>query len=43
MILDGGGLDATIVPAAVTLAFAAAMAVIAVWRFSVTDVKVGDE
>ena len=35
-----GGLDATIVPAAVTLAFAAGMAAIAAWRFSVTDEKV---
>ena len=43
VILDGGGLDATVVPVAVTLAFAAGMAAIAVWRFSATDVKVGDE
>ncbi len=42
VILDGGGLDATAVPAAVTLAFAGGMALIAVWRFSVTDVNVGD-
>ena len=34
---------ATVVPVAVTLAFAAGMAAIAVWRFSATDVKVGDE
>ena len=40
VILDRGGLDATIVPAAVTLAFAAGLAAIAAWRFSVTDEKV---
>jgi ABC-2 type transport system permease protein len=42
VILERGGVDATIVPAAATLAFAAGMAVIAVWRFSVTDEKVWD-
>jgi ABC-2 type transport system permease protein len=42
VILERGGVDATIVPAAATLAFAAGMAVIAVWRFSVTDEKVRD-
>jgi hypothetical protein len=42
VILEKGGLDATIVPAAMTLAFAAVMAVVAVWRFSVTDEKVWD-
>lgn len=42
VILEGGGLDAIVLPAAVTLAFAGGMALIAVWRFSVTDVKVGD-
>ena len=42
VILEKGGLDATIVPAAVTLAFAAGMAAIALWRFSVTDEKVWD-
>jgi len=40
VVLEHGGLDATIVPAAVTLAFAAGMAAMAVWRFSVTDEKV---
>lgn len=40
VILEGGGLDATIGPAAATLAFATGMAVVAVWRFSVTDEKV---
>lgn len=40
VVLDHGGPDATIVPAAVTLAFAAGMAAMAVWRFSVTDEKV---
>lgn len=40
VILEKGGLDATIVPAAVTLAFAAGIAAIAMWRFSVTDEKV---
>jgi ABC-2 type transport system permease protein len=40
VILDRGGLDATIVPAGVTLAFAAGMAAIAMWRFSTTDEKV---
>lgn len=43
VILDGGGIDATIVPAAGTLAFAAVMATIAVLRFNVTDTKVWDE
>jgi ABC-2 type transport system permease protein len=42
VILERGGGDATIVPAAATLAFAAGMAAIAVWRFSVTDEKVWD-
>jgi ABC-2 type transport system permease protein len=42
VILERGGVDATIVPAAATLAFAAGMAAIAVWRFSVTDEKVWD-
>ena len=42
VILERGGLDATIVPAAATLAFAGIMAAIAVWRFSVTDEKVWD-
>lgn len=40
VILEKGGLDATIVPAAMTLVFAAGMAAVAVWRFSVTDEKV---
>jgi len=40
VILDRGGLDATIVPVTVTLVFAAVMAAVAVWRFSVTDEKV---
>jgi ABC-2 type transport system permease protein len=42
VILERGGIDATIVPAAATLAFAAGMAAIALWRFSVTDEKVWD-
>jgi ABC-2 type transport system permease protein len=42
VILDGKGVDATIVPAAATLAFAAVMAAIAILRFSVTDEKVWD-
>ena len=42
VILERGGLDATIVPAAMTLAFAAVMAAVAVWRFSITDEKVWD-
>jgi ABC-2 type transport system permease protein len=42
VILEGRGLDATIVPAAVTLGFAAAMAGIAMLRFSATDEKVYD-
>ncbi len=42
VILEGRGPDATIVPAAMTLAFAAVMAAVAVWRFSVTDEKVWD-
>jgi ABC-2 type transport system permease protein len=42
VILEKGGLDATIVPAAMTLAFAVGMATIAVWRFSITDEKVWD-
>jgi ABC-2 type transport system permease protein len=40
VILDKGGLDATIVPAGFTLAFAAGMALVGMWRFSVTDEKV---
>ena len=42
VILEKGGLDATIVPAAATLVFAAVMAAVAIWRFSVTDEKVWD-
>ena len=42
VVLDGGGLDATIVPAAMTLVFAAGMAAVALWRFSITDEKVWD-
>ena len=42
VILDGGGVDATVVPAAATVAFAAVLAVIAAWRFSITDEKVWD-
>jgi ABC-2 type transport system permease protein len=41
-ILEKGGLDATIIPAAATLAFAGVVAAIAVWRFSATDEKVWD-
>jgi hypothetical protein len=41
-ILEKGGLDATIIPAAATLAFAGVLAAIAVWRFSATDEKVWD-
>jgi len=40
VILDHGGLDATIVPAAATLVFAAGMTAVAMWRFSVSDEKV---
>lgn len=43
VILERGGLDATIVPALATLAFAALMAIVAVARFRVTDEKVWDE
>jgi ABC-2 type transport system permease protein len=43
VILEGKGVEATIVPAAVTLLFAAVMAVVAVMRFSVTDEKVWDQ
>lgn len=43
VILDGGGLDATIVPAAAALVYAGILAAIAVWRFSVTDEKVWDD
>jgi ABC-2 type transport system permease protein len=42
VILDGRGVDATIVPAAVTLGFAGAMVALAMIRFSVTDEKVFD-
>ncbi len=42
VILEKGGVDATIVPAAATLAFAAGMSAIATWRFSMTDEKVWD-
>lgn len=42
VILEKGGLDATIIPAAATLAFAGVLAVIAVWQFSATDEKVWD-
>jgi ABC-2 type transport system permease protein len=40
VILDRGGLDATIVPAAVTLGFAVVMIAVAMLRFRVTDEKV---
>jgi ABC-2 type transport system permease protein len=43
VILDGRGVEATFVPAAVTLAFAAAAAAVATWRFRMTDVKVWDQ
>jgi ABC-2 type transport system permease protein len=42
VVLEPGGVEATFVPAAVTLAFAAVVVVIAVWRFRVTDTKVWD-
>jgi ABC-2 type transport system permease protein len=40
VILDRGGLDATIVPATVTVVFAIGMVLVAIWRFSITDEKV---
>jgi len=40
VILDGGGVEATLVPAAATVAFAAVLAATAAWRFSITDEKV---
>ena len=43
IVLDGRGADATIVPAAIVLRFAGAMAAAAVLRFSVTDEKVWDQ
>ena len=42
VIVDRGGLDATIGPAGMTLLFAAGMAVIAMRRSSVTDEKMWD-
>jgi ABC-2 type transport system permease protein len=43
VILDGGDVGATLGPAAVTLAFALVAAVIAIWRFRLTDEKRGWE
>jgi ABC-2 type transport system permease protein len=40
VILEGKGVDATIVPAAATLVFAGTMAIIAMLRFNMTDEKV---
>ncbi len=42
VVLEGRGLDATIGPAAITLAFSAAAAAIAIRKFRVTDEKVWD-
>ena len=42
VILEGRGVDATIVPAGMTLLFAAVMAAVAMLRFNVTDEKVFD-
>ena len=43
VILDGKGVDATIMPATAILAFSAVMVAIAYLRFSVTDEKVWNE
>ncbi len=43
VILEGRGVDATLVPAMVALAFAAAAAAVAIWRFRLTDEKRGWE
>jgi ABC-2 type transport system permease protein len=43
VILEGKGAEASIVPAAVVLLFAAALAAIAMLRFNVTDEKVWDQ
>jgi ABC-2 type transport system permease protein len=43
VVLESGGVGATLVPAAVTLAFAAGAAIGAVWRFRLTDEKVWDQ
>ncbi len=43
VILEGRGVEATLVPAAVTLVFAAAAAAIGLWRFRLSDEKVGWE
>ncbi len=42
VILEGRGLDATIGPAAITFAFSAAAAAVAIHKFRVTDEKVWD-
>jgi ABC-2 type transport system permease protein len=42
VVLEGRGLDATIGPAAITLAFSAVAAAIAIRKFRVTDEKVWD-
>jgi ABC-2 type transport system permease protein len=42
VILEGRGVDATLAPAAVTLAFAAGAAAVAIWRFRISDEKVWD-
>lgn len=42
VVLDGGGVGATLGPAGVTLAFAVAAALLAIWRFRPAEQKVGD-
>jgi ABC-2 type transport system permease protein len=42
VVLEGGGLEATFGPAAITFAFSAVAAAIAIRRFRVTDEKVWD-
>jgi ABC-2 type transport system permease protein len=42
VVLEGGDLGSTFVPAAMTLAFAAGAATIAIWKFRVTDEKAWD-
>jgi len=43
VVLEGRGVEATFVPAAVTLGFAAAASIVAVWKFRMTDVKVWEQ
>jgi ABC-2 type transport system permease protein len=43
VILEGRGVDAMLVPALATLAFAAVAAAVAIWRFQLTDEKRGWE